>query len=53
MAIASEVPLFTAPRSSDETVAAYLPALQSALDAAQSRGQHVASQALIVETTPK
>jgi serine/threonine-protein kinase len=53
MAIASEAPLFTAPRSIDETAAAYLPALQSALDAAQSHGQRVASQALIVKTTPK
>jgi eukaryotic-like serine/threonine-protein kinase len=53
LAIASEAPLFTAPRSTDETAAVYLAALQAALDSAQSHGKRVASQALIVETTPK
>jgi serine/threonine-protein kinase len=51
VAIASEAPLFGALRAADDTTAAYLPALQAALGA-RSRGERVASQALIVDTTP-
>ena len=53
VAIASEAPLFTAPRPVDDTNAAYLPALQAALEAARSRGERAASQALILDTTAK
>jgi hypothetical protein len=51
VAIATETPLFSAPRPADETVAAYLPALTAAIAAAQSSGQRVASQVLLLDTT--
>ena len=52
-AIASSLPLLTAPRPADpakDSSAAYLRDLQAAIDIARSRGARFAGQALLVET---
>ncbi len=50
VAIASSMPLFSKPRLGTDTVAAYLPALRSALANAAQSGAHIEARAILVET---
>jgi serine/threonine-protein kinase len=53
LAIASSAPLFAQRRPDEDTVAAYLPALRAALDAAQAKGVRLTGRALPVDTVAK
>ncbi|MGH7120925.1 MAG: serine/threonine-protein kinase [Acetobacteraceae bacterium] len=53
VAIASAKPLFATKRPESERASAYLPALAAALDAAQSRGEHLDGTAFLLETHEK
>jgi serine/threonine-protein kinase len=53
VAIASSVPLFSAPRPQDDTAKAYLAALTHALQAAQKASAKIAVGAMLVTTKPR
>jgi serine/threonine-protein kinase len=51
--VAASAPLFAAPRPANDSAAAYLSALQAAIEEARNRGARAAGTALVLETREK